>query len=211
MCYFNTLVNTSGGRWFDENWKPTIDTPEWKAALTRYKRLVDRYGPPDTVDNNFNENLTLFLNGHCAMWIDATVAAGLLFNPRHSSVYNQLGFASAPIVTTDNGANGLSRRALNYDLHNYSGHRAHRYQVVDGQMEFLQQHQRYNRQTHRKPVDHAARQQHVVAKPDRQVENHAHHGSRHPGQSCLHALVAGHGLNKRGTGENKEKQGKKVT
>ena len=107
MCYFNTLVNTSGGRWFDENWNPTIDTPEWKAALTRYKRLVDRYGPPDTVDNNFNENLALFSNGHCAMWIDATVAAGLLFNPNYSSVHDRLGFASAPIATTEKGARWL--------------------------------------------------------------------------------------------------------
>jgi hypothetical protein len=33
-----------------------------------------------------SENLALLSTGKCAMWIDATVAAGLLFNPDQSQV-----------------------------------------------------------------------------------------------------------------------------
>ncbi len=33
MAYLGTLVNTFGGRWFDENWKPQINSPEWKKAI----------------------------------------------------------------------------------------------------------------------------------------------------------------------------------
>lgn len=84
-----------------------VDTPEWKAALTRYKRLVERYGPPDTPENNFNENLALFADGHCAIWIDATVAAGMLYNPKHSTVHDKTGFAPAPVAITDKGSHWL--------------------------------------------------------------------------------------------------------
>ena len=38
-------------------------------------------GPPGATSNGFNENLALFDDGRCAMWIDATVAAGLLVRP----------------------------------------------------------------------------------------------------------------------------------
>jgi sorbitol/mannitol transport system substrate-binding protein len=34
MAYLGTLINTFGGTWFDEKWHPTIDTPEWKKAIT---------------------------------------------------------------------------------------------------------------------------------------------------------------------------------
>ncbi|HEU4741576.1 MAG TPA: extracellular solute-binding protein, partial [Meiothermus sp.] len=33
MAFLTTLVNTYGGRWFDENWKPQINSPEWKRAI----------------------------------------------------------------------------------------------------------------------------------------------------------------------------------
>jgi sorbitol/mannitol transport system substrate-binding protein len=41
------------------------------------------------------------------MWIDATVAAGMVFNPMRSQVHAQVGFASAPIAVTPKGANWL--------------------------------------------------------------------------------------------------------
>ena len=107
MAYVNTLVNTFGGRWFDEQWNATIDTPEWHKAITIYKELSTKFGPPNLIDNNFNENLHLFANGHCAMWIDATVAAGMLFNPSESKVHQQVGFARAPIEVTQKGSNWL--------------------------------------------------------------------------------------------------------
>ena len=96
MAYVSTLVNTYGGRWFDQKWNPTIKTQEWRDALTLYADLA-RYSPPTTPNNGFTENLTLFANGHCGIWIDATVAAGVLFDPRKSQVSASLGFASAPI------------------------------------------------------------------------------------------------------------------
>lgn len=96
MAYFNTLLNSFGAIWFDENWKPKIDSMEWRNALNFYKELVTKYGPKSTPLNNFNENKKLFSNGHCGIWIDATVAASELFNPKKSKVYKSIAYANAP-------------------------------------------------------------------------------------------------------------------
>jgi sorbitol/mannitol transport system substrate-binding protein len=86
MAYVTTLVNTFGGAYFDMEWHATIDTPEWKNAITYYVDLMKAYGPPGATSNGFNENLTIFATGKAAMWIDATSGAGPLFDPKESQV-----------------------------------------------------------------------------------------------------------------------------
>ena len=107
-----TMVNTFGGRWFDEGWHATINTKPWKDAVGEYVRLLTQYGPPGANANNFNENLALFAGGHCAIWIDATVAAGILTDKRESQVANEVAFAPAPIAVTPIGAHTLWAWAL---------------------------------------------------------------------------------------------------
>jgi sorbitol/mannitol transport system substrate-binding protein len=112
MAYFSTLVNTFGGAYFDMDWKATIDTPEWKNALTYYVDLMKAYGPPGATSNGFNENLTIFATGKAAMWIDATAGAGPLFDPKESQVSDKVAFANAPIEKTPNGSHWLWSWAL---------------------------------------------------------------------------------------------------
>ncbi len=107
MAYISTLANTFGGRWFDETWRPQFDSPEWHRAVNFYVDLLRRYGPPGSSSNGFNESLTLFENGRCAMWIDATVAAGALFDAKQSKVASTVGFAPAPVAVTPRGAQWL--------------------------------------------------------------------------------------------------------
>lgn len=107
MAFLTTLVNTNGGRWFDMDWQPQLDTPEWKSAVTFYVDVLNKYGPPGASSNGFNENLALFSTGKCGMWIDATVAAGLLSNPEGSQVADKVGFAPAPVESYPNGSNWL--------------------------------------------------------------------------------------------------------
>ena len=42
-----------------------------------------------------------------AMWVDATVAGGLLENPKQSQVAGKMGYAAAPIEVTPNGSHWL--------------------------------------------------------------------------------------------------------
>jgi polyol transport system substrate-binding protein len=107
MAYVDTLINTFGGTWFDMQWKPTIDTPEWKKAITYYVDLLKADGPPGASANGFNENLTLFASGKAAMWIDATSGGGPLYDKAQSQVSDKVAFAPAPIAATPNGSHWL--------------------------------------------------------------------------------------------------------
>jgi polyol transport system substrate-binding protein len=112
MAFVTTMVNTFGGQWFDNDWNTTINTPEWNEAVSFYVDLLKNYGPPGASSNGFNENLALFSTGKCAMWVDATVAAGLLFDPQQSQVADKLGFAQAPVDKHPKGSNWLWSWAL---------------------------------------------------------------------------------------------------
>ncbi|SOE63807.1 sorbitol-binding protein /mannitol-binding protein [Burkholderia sp. D7] len=112
MAYVTTLVNTFGGRWFNEKWQPQLTSPEWKKAVTFYVNLLQKDGPPGASSNGFNENLTLMSSGKCAMWIDATVAAGMLYNKEQSQIADNVGFAAAPIEVTPRGSHWLWAWAL---------------------------------------------------------------------------------------------------
>jgi sorbitol/mannitol transport system substrate-binding protein len=107
MAYVTSLVNTFGGQWFDKEWKPAIDTPAWRQAVTYYSDILKQDGPPGATSNGFNENLALFAGGRCAMWIDATVAAGLLFDPKQSQVADKVAFAPMPTGTFKGGPTWL--------------------------------------------------------------------------------------------------------
>jgi len=107
MGFIDTLINTFGGTWFDTKWNPTVDSPEWKKAITFYIELMKADGPPGASANGFNENLTLMAGGKAAMWIDATVAGGFLENPKESQVAGKMGYAPSPIEATPNGSHWL--------------------------------------------------------------------------------------------------------
>ena len=103
MAFLTAMANSFGARWFDENWQPELNGEEWTQAVNFYMDLMQNYGPPGASTNGFNENLSLFQQGKCGMWIDATVAASFVTNPDDSTVADQVGFALAP-------DNGLGRR-----------------------------------------------------------------------------------------------------
>ncbi|MFN3317192.1 MAG: ABC transporter substrate-binding protein [Allorhizobium sp.] len=96
MAFLTATSNAFGARWFDENWKPQFDQPEWKNTLDFYVKLMNDAGPQGASSNGFNENLALFQQGKCGMWIDATVAASFVTNPKDSTVADKVGFALAP-------------------------------------------------------------------------------------------------------------------
>jgi sorbitol/mannitol transport system substrate-binding protein len=111
-AFITTLANSFGARWFDEDWKPQFDSDEWKEALTFYLDLMEDAGPPGASTNGFNENLALFQQGKCGMWIDATVAASFVTNADDSTVADKVGFALAPDKGLGKRANWLWAWAL---------------------------------------------------------------------------------------------------
>ncbi|MGH6777457.1 MAG: ABC transporter substrate-binding protein [Bradyrhizobium sp.] len=107
MAFLTAMANSFGARWFNMKWQPQFNTPEWKKTLTTYVNLMKEAGPPGASSNGFNENLALFNDGKCAMWIDATVAASFINNPKDSKVAGEVGFAMAPNTGLGKSANWL--------------------------------------------------------------------------------------------------------
>jgi len=94
-----TVVQTFGGNWYDMDWNATVNTPEWKEAVTFYKEMLDESGEADPVSYSFNECLTALKNGETAMWADASVAASML-EADDSPVKGKMGYAHMPVVET---------------------------------------------------------------------------------------------------------------
>jgi len=103
MAFLTAMSNSFGARWFDEKWNAQFDQPEWKNTLQFYVDMMKADGPDGASNNGFNENLALFQQGKCGMWIDATVAASFVTDPKASTVADKVGFALAP-------DNGLGKR-----------------------------------------------------------------------------------------------------
>ncbi|MDD2001945.1 ABC transporter substrate-binding protein [Pseudomonas putida] len=98
MVMVTSIANTLGAKWFDENWKPQFNTEKWKEAARLYVNMLREVGPGGASSNGFNENLALFQQGKCGMWIDASVAASFVSNPKESRVANEAAFALPPNV-----------------------------------------------------------------------------------------------------------------
>jgi sorbitol/mannitol transport system substrate-binding protein len=107
VAIVSTMVNTFGGQWFDMAWKPQLDSKPWHDAVNFYADLLKRYGPPGSAANSFNELLALFSEGKCGIWVDATIAASFVSDPKQSRVAGQVAFTQAPIQVTPKGANWL--------------------------------------------------------------------------------------------------------
>jgi len=106
-AFITATANSFGARWFDMDWKPQFDSPQWRETLDFYITLMNEAGPPGASSNGFNENLALFQTGKCGMWIDATVAASFVTNPNESTVADKVGFALAPDTGLGKRANWL--------------------------------------------------------------------------------------------------------
>ncbi len=74
--------------------------------------MMNESGPAGYATNGFNENLSLFQQGKCGMWIDATVAASFVTNPDDSTVADHVGFALAPDTGLGKRSNWLWAWAL---------------------------------------------------------------------------------------------------
>ncbi|WP_300580324.1 sugar ABC transporter substrate-binding protein [Marivita sp.] len=102
-AFITAMSNSFGARWFDMEWNAQFDTEQWANTLNFFKGMMDESGPSGYATNGFNENLSLFNQGKCGMWIDATVAASFVTGA-DSTVADSVGFALAP-------DNGLGKRS----------------------------------------------------------------------------------------------------
>src|SRR2546422_3626501 len=97
LAPLTTVVNTFGGRWYDQSWNAQLNSPQWKSAVTFYTSLLKDAGEPGAGNAGFTECLNAYNSGKVAMWYDATVAAS---NFTGAAAANS-GYAFAPHVVKD--------------------------------------------------------------------------------------------------------------
>ncbi|MBV6760206.1 ABC transporter substrate-binding protein [Rhodococcus opacus] len=102
LAPLDTVINTFGGRWFDENWNAQLDSPEVKEAVQFYVDLVREHGEPGPATSGFSECATQFAQGHAAMWYDATSAVNTVESAESSQVVGKVGYAKAPMKVKEN-------------------------------------------------------------------------------------------------------------
>ncbi len=96
MASLDTVINTFGGEWYNGSWSAQLNSPADTAAINFYVNLVKADGESGASNDSFNQLLTLYGQGKCAMWYDATVAATSLATT-YPSVYAHTGYAFAPV------------------------------------------------------------------------------------------------------------------
>ncbi len=106
-AFLTATANSLGARWFDEKWQPAVQLAGMESDARLLCAADEGHGPPGASSNGFNENLALFDGGKCGMWIDATVAAGLIGPARsNSKVAGKVGYALASTTVSASAATG---------------------------------------------------------------------------------------------------------
>ena len=102
LAPLDTVINTFGGRWYDEHWNAQLTSPEVKKAVNFYVDTVQKSGEPGPATSGFAECATQFSQGRAAMWYDATSATSVVEDPKSSTVVGKVGYALAPSVEKPN-------------------------------------------------------------------------------------------------------------
>jgi sorbitol/mannitol transport system substrate-binding protein len=100
LAPLDTVINTFGGRWYDNNWNAQLTSPATTRAVKFYLDLIKQAGEPGAPNAGFSECLTAYTQGQAAMWYDATVAAGSLEDSKVSKVVGKNGYVAAPVMDT---------------------------------------------------------------------------------------------------------------
>src|ERR1700749_772504 len=95
MAPIDTVINTFGGEWYNQKWQAQLTSPADEKAVNFYVNLVKKDGESGASNDSFNQLLTLYGQGKCAMWYDSTVAATSIAGS-YPSIYKDTGYAYAP-------------------------------------------------------------------------------------------------------------------
>jgi sorbitol/mannitol transport system substrate-binding protein len=100
LAPLDTVINTFGGRWYDQKWHAQLDSPQVNQAVSFYTKLLTQHGEPGAGASGYTQCLTNFSQGNSAMWYDSTAGAGTLEDPASSKVAGKVGYVAAPVVKT---------------------------------------------------------------------------------------------------------------
>ncbi len=69
-----------GARWYDDDGRPTVDTPELRAAVEHYVDMLRRAGPPESPTMDFMDCMTTYSAGRAAMTVEPANEASIVYD-----------------------------------------------------------------------------------------------------------------------------------
>jgi multiple sugar transport system substrate-binding protein len=95
QCTYDNMLWSFGGEWYDENYNPTINSPEAVAALEYFKSLIP-YAPSGVLTYDWDECANAFAQGKAAMNLQWQNSAPLCQDPSRSVIVDKFNFTLIP-------------------------------------------------------------------------------------------------------------------
>jgi len=93
---WSSFMRAFGGRWFDENWNPQLDSPEVIKSIQFYSDLLKDYGPPGVANWEWSKIMTAMAEGTIAITVDAPTFSYVIEDPEKSKTVGEWGYGPNP-------------------------------------------------------------------------------------------------------------------
>jgi multiple sugar transport system substrate-binding protein len=95
QCSYDNMLWSFGGDWYDENYRPTINSPAAVDALEYFKSLIP-FAPGGVLTYDWDETARSFAQGKAAMDLQWHNAAPTASDPSKSKIVGKFDFAVIP-------------------------------------------------------------------------------------------------------------------
>ena len=99
---WSNYLYANGGRYYDEHWNPTLDSPEAIKALEDYKTNLQKYGPVGAASFGFDEAFNVAAQGKAYSYITYNMFRTAYDDPATSAVVGKMEITAVP----NGGLNG---------------------------------------------------------------------------------------------------------
>lgn len=96
MMQWSNFLYGNGGRYYDENWNPLLNTPEAIAGLTDFADATLKYSPPGSEGFCFDEAVNVMTQGKAYSIITFNNLYATINNPETSAAGGKVGITAVP-------------------------------------------------------------------------------------------------------------------
>ena len=101
---WSNYLFANNGSYYDENWKPTLNSPEGVAAIADYTAGVDKYGPVGSASFGFDEAFNVMAQGQAYSYITYNFFRPAYDDPAQSAVVGKVELMAVPGQKEGEGA-----------------------------------------------------------------------------------------------------------
>ena len=96
MYIWPSLFLAYGGKWFDDNGNPMVNSEAGIGSLEYYCNLLQNYGPAGVENWNWPEIMEAFAGSNVVQYIDSNSTASVIENPKKSKVAGEVAYQRWP-------------------------------------------------------------------------------------------------------------------